>query len=201
MAYRNGDIYEGYWRQGKKHGSGRFITAQGVVCEGMWREDHLTGWGDCELADGTKKAGHWKTGLLDGLGVTENSDSITMGRYLEDKISEMSLKLTRWNDFTLRVKDADLEDEYVVEFKPDSVRWGTYWEGGLQGNMTVMESSGVRYVGSGGEGDRAGEWSSTQLSTSQDCGSRAVSQQECTTTLTSTEFTTKSSYLTKPPAG
>lgn len=31
MAYPIGDVYAGYWKQGKRHGNGRLITAKGEL--------------------------------------------------------------------------------------------------------------------------------------------------------------------------
>ena len=34
----NGDRYEGEWREGRPHGQGTYTTADGTVYEGSWRE-------------------------------------------------------------------------------------------------------------------------------------------------------------------
>lgn len=37
--YRDGSIYEGYWRDGLRHGKGRIIYINGTVYEGEWNND------------------------------------------------------------------------------------------------------------------------------------------------------------------
>ena len=156
MTYSNGEVYEGYWRQGQRHGSGRLITAKGEVCEGMWRQDEFTGWGEC-VGNSTVKSGQWKAGELDGFGMVGSSLSITLGKFRESKLNGLGVKAISSREFLI----ADWENnEYsgsLVEFDSSSVRWGTYKAGVLQGNMTVLYENGVRYVGEWRNGVRHGK--------------------------------------------
>jgi len=34
----NGDMYDGEWKKGVKHGWGRYAFANGDIYEGMWRD-------------------------------------------------------------------------------------------------------------------------------------------------------------------
>ena len=37
--YENGDVYEGMWKDDKRHGRGRFFTLEGDVWDGTWKHD------------------------------------------------------------------------------------------------------------------------------------------------------------------
>jgi hypothetical protein len=41
VAFPNGDVYTGDWKDGKKHGVGRLVKSNGVVVEGLFKEDSL----------------------------------------------------------------------------------------------------------------------------------------------------------------
>ena len=45
MVYANGDIYEGYWREGKKEEYGLYIWSSADIYEGEFRNDKRTGKG------------------------------------------------------------------------------------------------------------------------------------------------------------
>ena len=36
-TYKNGDTYQGWWKDGKRHGPGTYTFASGIVYEGEWR--------------------------------------------------------------------------------------------------------------------------------------------------------------------
>ena len=50
---RNGDTYEGEWRDGKEDGRGTYHFANGDKCEGEWEDNRLqdmgNGWKDGRL--------------------------------------------------------------------------------------------------------------------------------------------------------
>jgi len=44
-TYADGSVYEGDWRDDKKHGWGEMMCADGIY-EGNWRDDKRHGWGN-----------------------------------------------------------------------------------------------------------------------------------------------------------
>jgi len=75
--YGNGDKYEGEWASGKKHGSGRYIRADGTVYMGMYRNDVKHGQGNCKWPNGNEYDGSWADGLQHGQGRLVSSDGRT----------------------------------------------------------------------------------------------------------------------------
>lgn len=61
MIYKNGDIYEGYWKQGKKEGIGKITYAYNKsTWEGNWYNDKKNGQGIIFYENGTTLPGEWK---------------------------------------------------------------------------------------------------------------------------------------------
>ena len=156
MLYSNEDIYEGYWKHGQRHGNGRLLTSQGFLCEGTWRYDAFTGWGRCLSPDGTSTSGHWKLGQLDGFGVISNLRNVTIGGFCEGEISGLGVKFTSEDEFVAGMWHQNAYNGHIVEFNRGNVKWSVYKAGKLQGNMTVIEANGVKYVGEWREGLRHG---------------------------------------------
>ena len=55
-----GEVHEGEYRSGKKHGPGFLRYANGDVYAGVWSGDTLTGKGEFTWADGEVQGGRWE---------------------------------------------------------------------------------------------------------------------------------------------
>jgi hypothetical protein len=51
QKYHDGIVYEGAWRDGKRHGQGKYTYADGAVYEGEWCDDKRHGRGKYTYAD------------------------------------------------------------------------------------------------------------------------------------------------------
>jgi len=157
MAYTNGDIYEGYFKQGKRHGNGRLITATGDILVGMWQTEAFSGWGNCTYADGSMKTGHWIGWKLHGLGQVIEKSSISMGAFEGDKMSGTGLQYTSNSDFIFGTWRNGTVHGPTLESREGNILLGNYELGELQGNVTCIEASGVRYVGQWNKGLKEGK--------------------------------------------
>jgi len=92
MAYHNGDIFEGYWRKGRRHGNGRHITAKGNLYIGMWVKGEFRGWGERIYADGMSKGGHWKAGQLQGFGQIIDHNGEYLGMFESGVMEGLGLR-------------------------------------------------------------------------------------------------------------
>jgi hypothetical protein len=54
-----GHVYEGFWRNGLRHGSGTYTCSNGVVHCGEWRSGRRHGPGEERRPDGTLLVGTW----------------------------------------------------------------------------------------------------------------------------------------------
>jgi radial spoke head protein 1 len=96
MTYRNGEIYEGHFESGKKHGQGVFSYFQNknyVKYEGNFKDNKLSGTGTMFYKDGTKYSGDFENWLRNGLGtlnypVKDPQNGLKyVGNYKNDKKS------------------------------------------------------------------------------------------------------------------
>ncbi len=78
--------YEGYVKNGKKHGEGTLSFKNGDKYIGRWREDKKHGQGTYIYADGDKYAGQWQNGNMHGEGTYffKSGNKFT-GQWQEDK--------------------------------------------------------------------------------------------------------------------
>lgn len=64
ITYSNGDVYEGEWKEGKRHGQGKITWPTGVVYEGNWKEGKRTGKGKYTWTSGAVYEGDWEDAKL-----------------------------------------------------------------------------------------------------------------------------------------
>ena len=67
-VWPNGDLYEGYWKNGKFNGKGRHIYFCGDVYEGDWVDHKRHGLGTYVYLDGTRREGGWLNDEFHGKG-------------------------------------------------------------------------------------------------------------------------------------
>ena len=75
--YMNDSQYEGEWVNFKRHGKGKFTSADGSVYEGDWVNDKREGLGQQLSADGTFYDGSWASDLKHGYGSCLLADGTT----------------------------------------------------------------------------------------------------------------------------
>ncbi|MBR4244251.1 MAG: hypothetical protein IKQ14_02515, partial [Candidatus Methanomethylophilaceae archaeon] len=75
MKYRNGSIYEGQWKNDKRHGRGLYATQnynnpniKGILYEGEFNNDKIEGYGIGKYSSGDQYEGEWKNDQQYGRG-------------------------------------------------------------------------------------------------------------------------------------
>ena len=68
MTYKNGDVYEGEWKNGKKHGYGIITYSNGTEYEGEWKNGKMNGQGKLTSLNGTLYQGEWENDIINGKG-------------------------------------------------------------------------------------------------------------------------------------
>jgi hypothetical protein len=82
------DLYEGYFRDGKLDGKGKYTWANKNVYNGEWKDDKKSGWGKFIFPDGRVYDGEWKDGQKNGRGKYTWSDgTVYDGQWKDDKRS------------------------------------------------------------------------------------------------------------------
>lgn len=81
-----GVIYEGEWKDGKRHGKGKWAFEDGGMYEGEFSKGKLGGFGKCAFKIGTMYEGEWKDNKMHGRGkVKYASGSIYEGKFCVGK--------------------------------------------------------------------------------------------------------------------
>lgn len=62
MRYSNGNVYQGEYKQNKRHGHGRYTYADGSYYEGEWFNHKKHGIGKEVSVNGIITEGEWKDG-------------------------------------------------------------------------------------------------------------------------------------------
>jgi hypothetical protein len=86
MKYANGDSYEGEFLTNEREGWGIYICAKtGAVYDGEWKEGKKHGKGKCQYADRGDYIGSWENGKRHGKGVCNYSGFRYKGEWKDDK--------------------------------------------------------------------------------------------------------------------
>ena len=76
MTYVNGSKYSGSFKNGKRHGYGKYYDSDGSCYEGGFYDDHFHGKGKFVWADGIYYEGQWRRGAMHGRGEEGTSDGL-----------------------------------------------------------------------------------------------------------------------------
>ena len=64
LSYKDGSIYNGFFLDGKKHGTGLILYINGDKYEGNFCGDEINGQGEFIYFSGREEKGIWKNGKL-----------------------------------------------------------------------------------------------------------------------------------------
>lgn len=94
----DGDLFEGYFLNGKKNGRGKYIWANGNVYDGNWVDGKCTGKGRISWSSGASFDGEWK----------DNQMSEGKYSYADGSVYEGSFKNGKYDGYGKRIyKDGD----------------------------------------------------------------------------------------------
>lgn len=142
-VYLDGSIYEGIWKNGKKHGSGRLIFESGDVYQGHWEKDLQSGYGVLKSRTSKSMKGWWKEGKLHGDGFEIRPDGTEYrGSYKKgSQNGKGHLKLENGNQYDGEFKDGKPEGEGVYKWNDGNEYIGTLKAGKITGKGTFKYSS------------------------------------------------------------
>ena len=126
--YSDGSVYDGEWRDGKRHGQGEYEDDHSFY-DGEWKDDKQHGKGTYEQKDGVTYVGDFVNNRLEGKGtLTKPDGSIYVGDFVRDEF-EGNGNLIRSNG-----------DKYVGEFEKGKLHGDgtmTYSDGTIKGGIWV----------------------------------------------------------------
>jgi hypothetical protein len=82
-SWPDGARYEGYYKDGKKHGKGKFFWSDGSYYDGDFENNNIHGKGVYIWSDGRKYDGSWKYNKMDGEGTHCSPRRLHLARWPE----------------------------------------------------------------------------------------------------------------------
>ena len=99
---KNGDVYEGEYKDGKYHGQGKYTSSKGWVYEGQFTDGQITGKGKITYATGTVYEGELLKGNKNGFGRITYTDGLYYeGEWKDDKKHGKSTYTQKLGSYTL----------------------------------------------------------------------------------------------------
>lgn len=137
-----GDVFEGYFLNGKKNGHGTYTWVSGSVYDGEWKDGKRSGHGTYTWADGDTYEGEWKNDKRCGRG--------KLVQYGKSPSGETYVKRSydgEWLDSKEHGHGICVEGDFGME-KMDKVFEGEWVNGKRQGRFVwyFTNSNGGRYI-------------------------------------------------------
>ena len=133
----DGNKYVGTFKDGMRHGKGKYTTPDGFIYVGEFKNNQFHGQGDNTVPNGIKYTGEFKDGIYDGKGTLTFPDG---GKYVGDFINgELNGK-----GYTLKADGSYHEGEYL-----NNARHGHGFEKAPNGNSYVGNYKNNRFHGYG----------------------------------------------------
>ena len=99
---KNGDVYEGEYKDGKYHGQGKYTSSKGWVYEGQFTDGQITGKGKITYATGAVYEGELLKGNKNGFGRITYTDGLYYeGEWKDDKKHGKSTYTQKLGSYTL----------------------------------------------------------------------------------------------------
>lgn len=124
--------YDGNYKNGKKHGKGTFIWADGSRYEGEWRNDMRYGIGTYTWPDGDIYTGEWENNRINGYGTFKSKSGFEYtGEWKDDKHNGFGKYiLPNGNEYTGEFKEGIKQGVGVMKNADGTVIKGI-WEDGF----------------------------------------------------------------------
>lgn len=153
-TFSNGDQYEGYFDNGKRHGQGIYRWPNDSFYEGEWLYGEMTGIGKKVFSDGGSISGSFLNGELNGLGIQIFSSS---GEWKGDKYEGEFVKGIReglgtytWSNGTTYVGKwlaGKMHGNGLLSWSNGDTHEGNFVNGLRHGRGIFTSSSGEEYSG------------------------------------------------------
>jgi len=140
--WSNGDIYEGEWLNGKRHGYGKMLYSDGTVYIGYWQNDKRQGYGSYQWPNhGSKYTGEWFNGQIHGnASITSGSlKIIATGEFSNgslDKLKSVTICDNQGNKHYFEYQTAQHKDAKLIYTSSHNPK---IYEVDLQKNNRILQ--------------------------------------------------------------
>lgn len=147
--YSNGDVYYGEFKDGKRHGYGKYTWANGGYYEGEWQENERTGVGHQVWTDGTEYIGDYKINKWEGRGLRISSNgAIKSGIFHNDNFEGDGIAILGNKDMIVGdFVDGFACGECIYSWVDGEVYYGMMSNGNFEGYGCYHFKSGDKRYG------------------------------------------------------
>lgn len=155
IMYPKGEKYEGYFKNGKRAGPGRYEYANRNYYIGNWVDDKKEGYGYLNMGNGTEYFGYFHNDKFNGNGVYLETYFLYQGYYSIDGVLKETYLLGN-NNRTLGCVQGDCNNgfgKYV--YSNDKYFIGFFYKGEIKHGVYIYSNS-EKYVGEFSENKKEG---------------------------------------------
>jgi hypothetical protein len=136
--------YEGFWKNGKRHGYGLFDWEESGKYIGFWLNDKMTGYGTY-LGDSMDMVGEFEDGFIQGLGYIVEDDEWEQGVY---NLSQLEEAYTFYdNGVSTGCTAGDCQNRYGRYKWSNGDSFTGFFKNGNMYMGTYLYSNGDKYTG------------------------------------------------------
>jgi hypothetical protein len=119
-------VYDGEWKDGKRHGQGLLKTADGFTYDGTWSHNSMEGRGSATYPNGQQYNGLFSNGRREGRGtILFPNGAVYEGRFRDDAVDgQGTMKMSRTmvvprTEASMTIEEEGSEKEEEKELKDD----------------------------------------------------------------------------------
>lgn len=137
-------FYEGFWKNGQRHGYGLFDWDDSGKYIGFWKNDKMTGYGTY-LGDTMDMVGEFEDGFIQGLGYIVENDEWEQGVY---SLSQLEEEYTFYdNGVTTECTAGDCQNKYGRWKWSNGDTFTGFFKNGDMYMGTYLYANGDKYTG------------------------------------------------------
>mmetsp|Transcript_1275 Transcript_1275/g.1638 ORF Transcript_1275/g.1638 Transcript_1275/m.1638 type:complete len:1093 (+) Transcript_1275:69-3347(+) len=149
MTWSNGDVYQGDWLNGMRHGIGIFKSHEGREYAGEWFKGSRHGWGCLDHANGDTFEGEFHHGVVEGVGrLTSPNGDVYTGQFMKNKFHGLG-KFRKGNgdEYLGYCHEGKAHGLGVLALANGEKYKGSFVNDKRSGKGVSVSKSGARYVG------------------------------------------------------
>lgn len=148
IAYENGDLYLGEFKNIVREGKGTLTTAD-FKYEGGFKNGKIHGYGEIKFAKGDEYKGQWKNGLKEGEGIyTWSIGDIYDGFFLNDKIHGYGqFKYASGDVYKGQWYNDKKEGKGELKYATGDLYEGEFKNNMFNGHGVMKHANGDKYIG------------------------------------------------------
>ena len=147
IIFRNGDYFEGEFKNNKANGFGKYVNVNGEIYLGNWVNDKQEGNGELILKNGSRYIGEFKNGMENGKGkIIWNDSSYYEGDFVNNYFEGYGIYMKRnKKNYIGQWKMGQMEGFGIFNY-PDGKSYKGYFEKDKKNEISISFARVKKYV-------------------------------------------------------